>query len=409
MAQSIFPGFENRMVLVGDQRISVHVGGSGTPLLLLHGYPQNHNTWMKLAGPLGSRFTCVIADLPGYGASSIPPDAPDHESFSKRRMAALLVSVMASMGFATFSVMGHDRGARVAYRMALDHPATIQRVVTIEIIPTSDMWEAFNAEMAMKAYHWSFLAQPFPLPETLIAGDPVFYLEWTLRSWAKGHRLDAFELASLGKLSRANTRSCTRARNVRRLSRRCVDRQAVRSRRQDARCEDNRTAPFHLVEIGVPSNDRCPPQPMESLDPEPLRRRSRLRALHARRESGRSFGSGSALPERGTLILAEGQTTGPWETEVNPWNQHLRREIFSETETPVAPVSAARSESVSGPRELAIKTWCPNAVSRRVSVPPIWPAPMMTIFIAPNPSAGMRDVSWGWPGVTPAGAVLNCA
>ena len=97
MAESIFPGFENRMVLVGDQRISVHVGGSGTPLLLLHGYPQNHNTWMKLAGPLGSRFTCVIADLPGYGASSIPPDAPDHESFSKRRMAALLVSVMASM------------------------------------------------------------------------------------------------------------------------------------------------------------------------------------------------------------------------------------------------------------------------------------------------------------------------
>ena len=197
MAQSIFPGFENRMVLVGDQRISVHVGGSGTPLLLLHGYPQNHNTWMKLAGPLGSRFMCVIADLPGYGASSIPPDAPDHESFSKRRMAALLVSVMASMGFATFSVMGHDRGARVAYRMALDHPSTIQRVVTIEIIPTSDMWEAFNAEMAMKAYHWSFLAQPFPLPETLIACDPVFYLEWTLRSWAKGHRLDAFDSRAL--------------------------------------------------------------------------------------------------------------------------------------------------------------------------------------------------------------------
>ena len=147
------------------------------------------------------------------------------------------------------------------------------------------------------------LGPAISLPETLIAGDPVFYLEWTLRSWAKGHRLDAFELASLGKLSRANTRSCTRARNVRRLSRRCVDRQAVRSRRQDARCEDNCTAPFHLVEIGVPSNDRCPPQPLESLDPEPLRRRSRLRALHARRESGRSFGSGSALPKRGTLIL----------------------------------------------------------------------------------------------------------
>ena len=177
MAESIFPGFKNRMVLVGDQRISVHVGGSGTPLLLLHGYPQNHAAWIKLAGPLAKDFTCVIADLPGYGASSIPVDAPDHESFSKRRMASLFVSAMASMGYSTFSIMGHDRGARVAYRMALDHPTTIGRVVIIEIIPTSDMWKAFNAEMAMKAYHWSFLAQPFPLPETLIAGDPTFYLE----------------------------------------------------------------------------------------------------------------------------------------------------------------------------------------------------------------------------------------
>lgn len=197
MTESIFPGFENRMVSVGDQRISVHVGGSGTPLLLLHGYPQNHAAWIKLADPLSKTFTCLIADLPGYGASSIPVDAPDHEGFSKRRMASLLVSAMASMGYSTFSVMGHDRGARVAYRMALDHPTTIRRVVIIEIIPTSDMWEAFNAEMAIKAYHWSFLAQPFPLPETLIAGDPIYYLEWTLRSWAKGHSLDAFDSRSL--------------------------------------------------------------------------------------------------------------------------------------------------------------------------------------------------------------------
>jgi haloacetate dehalogenase len=197
MAESIFPGFENRIVPVVDQTISVHVGGSGAPLLLLHGYPQNHAAWIRLAGPLAENFTCVIADLPGYGASSIPADTPDHEGFSKRRMAALLVPVMAAMGHATFSLMGHDRGARVAYRMALDHPQTIRRVVIIEIIPTSDMWEAFNAEMALKAYHWSFLAQPFPLPETLIAVDPIFYLEWTLRSWAKDHGLDTFDPRSL--------------------------------------------------------------------------------------------------------------------------------------------------------------------------------------------------------------------
>jgi haloacetate dehalogenase len=197
MGESIFPGYENRLVSIGDQRISVQVGGSGRPLLLLHGYPQSHAAWIKLAVPLARNFTCVIADLPGYGASSIPADTPDHETFSKRRMAALLVSAMASIGYANFSVMGHDRGARVAYRMALDHPATIRRLVIIEIIPTSDMWEAFNAEMAMKAYDWSFLAQPFPMPETLIAGDPVFYLEWTLRSWAKDHCLDLFDSRSL--------------------------------------------------------------------------------------------------------------------------------------------------------------------------------------------------------------------
>ena len=205
MGESIFPGYENQLVSIGDQRISLHVGGTGTPLLLLHGYPQNHAAWIKLAVPLARNFTCVIADLPGYGASSIPADAPNHKSYSKRRMAALLVSAMASMGYAYFSVIGHDRGARVAYRMALDHPVTIRRVVIIEIIPTSDMWDAFNADMAMKAYHWSFLAQPFPLPEKLIGGDPLFYLEWTLRSWTKNDCLDAFELAIAGKLSRADT------------------------------------------------------------------------------------------------------------------------------------------------------------------------------------------------------------
>ena len=116
MGESIFPRFENRMVSVGDQTISFHVGGTGTPLLLLHGYPQNHAAWIKLAGPLAKNFTCVIADLPGYGSSSIPEDAPDHEGFSKRRMASLLVSAMASMGYTTFSVMGHDRGASTEWR-----------------------------------------------------------------------------------------------------------------------------------------------------------------------------------------------------------------------------------------------------------------------------------------------------
>jgi haloacetate dehalogenase len=114
MSESIFQGYENRLVSIGDQKISVHVGGTGSPLLLLHGYPENQAAWIKLATPLARNLTCVIADLPGYGASSIPEDAPDHETFSKRQMAALLVFTMKSLGYENFSVIGHDRGARVA-------------------------------------------------------------------------------------------------------------------------------------------------------------------------------------------------------------------------------------------------------------------------------------------------------
>lgn len=197
MTGSIFCGFRQRLLPCGDQRISVHIGGAGEPLLLLHGYPQNHAAWLRLAGPLARDFTCVIADLPGYGASSVPADAPDHEGFSKRRMATVLVSAMASLGYTEFAVLGHDRGARVAYRMALDHPQAVRRLVIVEVIPTSEMWDRFDAAMAMKAYHWPFLAQSAPLPETLIAGDPDFFLEWTLRSWTKDHTLDAFDARAL--------------------------------------------------------------------------------------------------------------------------------------------------------------------------------------------------------------------
>ncbi len=183
MVDAFFPGYAKRLVSIGEQRIGVHVGGTGPALLLLHGYPQNHAAWIKLAAPLARRFTCVIADLPGYGASSIPADTPSHDTFSKRHMAALLVSTMASIGHKEFSVMGHDRGARVAYRMALDHPASIRSVVIVEIIPTSDMWDAFDAGMAMKGLSLVLPGAALPL-----AGNADCFRSGLLS------RLDAAEL-----------------------------------------------------------------------------------------------------------------------------------------------------------------------------------------------------------------------
>jgi haloacetate dehalogenase len=192
MTGSALRGYERRRIGSGEDAVSVHVGGQGRPLLLLHGYPQTYATWSKVAPELARHFACVAADLPGYGDSAIPKDAPRHAGFSKRRMAEVLIGTMAALGFETFSVLGHDRGARVAYRMAFDHPERVEKLGIVEIIPTGDMWRHFDAAMALKAYHWTFLAQPHPLPETLIAADPIGYLEWTLKSWTRDRSLDVF-------------------------------------------------------------------------------------------------------------------------------------------------------------------------------------------------------------------------
>ncbi|MEH6633143.1 MAG: alpha/beta hydrolase [Halopseudomonas aestusnigri] len=177
--------------------ISVHTAGEGKPLLMLHGYPQTHATWGKVAPEFTKSFQCVIPDLRGYGQSGTPATDEGHLTYSKREMAKDMVALMTSLGHDSFNVIGHDRGARVSYRMALDHPHRIERLAIIEVVPTSDMWERFNAEMALKAYHWTFLAQPFPLPEHMIAANPVEYLEWTLKSWTKSGSLDVFSPTAL--------------------------------------------------------------------------------------------------------------------------------------------------------------------------------------------------------------------
>lgn len=194
MTASMIPGFVRHDIDANGPRLSVHLGGEGPPLLLLHGYPQTHATWQRIAPALAARFSCVIPDLPGYGDSAAPADDPDAAAppMSKRAIAGRMLALMAGLGHDRFHVLGHDRGARVAYRLALDAPQAVARLGIIEVIPTGEMWRAYDADMALKSYHWTFLAQPAPLPERMIGADPEGYVDWTLRSWTQAGDLSAF-------------------------------------------------------------------------------------------------------------------------------------------------------------------------------------------------------------------------
>lgn len=193
----LFPGFEARTVATSGADIFLRTGGSGPPLLLVHGYPQTHATWYKVAPALAEHFTLVIPDLRGYGQSSVPKSDAAHITYSKRAMGNDLAEVMQTLGHDTFRLAGHDRGGRVAYRMALDHPDRVNRLALLDIVTTLDTWNALDARAAMKTYHWMFLAQPEPLPESLIAADPVYYLDHTIASWTKARSLAAIDPRAL--------------------------------------------------------------------------------------------------------------------------------------------------------------------------------------------------------------------
>ncbi len=173
----MFDGFETRRVATSGAEINLRLGGSGPPLLLLHGYPQTHVMWHRVAPYLAERFTVAAADLRGYGDSAKPASDPAHAVYSKRAMARDQVEVMSSLGFERFAVVGHDRGARVTHRMALDHPDRVERAAVLDICPTLAMYERTDMAFASGYYHWFFLIQPYDLPERLIAADPDFYLE----------------------------------------------------------------------------------------------------------------------------------------------------------------------------------------------------------------------------------------
>ena len=196
---TLFPHCEEHRIDTGEAEIFARVGGSGPPLLVLHGFPQTHAMWHRVAPALMASFTCVMADLRGYGFSSCPPNDAKNLAYSKRVMAHDMVKVMAALGHQRFSIAGHDRGGRVAYRMALDHPETVRCLAVLDIVTTFDMWHSFSVELAMKTYHWLFLAQPHPLPEMLIEQNPAAYLDYTIASWTKAKNLSAFDSEALAE------------------------------------------------------------------------------------------------------------------------------------------------------------------------------------------------------------------
>jgi haloacetate dehalogenase len=183
----LFEGFRETRVRTSGAEIHLRLGGKGPPLLLLHGFPQTHVMWHRLAPVLAQRFTVVCPDLRGYGASSKPAGGSDHAAYSKRAMAQDMAEVMAALGFPRFQVVGHDRGARVTHRLCLDHREAVERACVIDIAPTLTMYEGTDQAFATGYYHWFFLIQPAPLPERLIGNDSDWWVERTLGSWGGGH------------------------------------------------------------------------------------------------------------------------------------------------------------------------------------------------------------------------------
>ncbi len=176
-ASDFFPGFKHLTTKASGATINFVTAGSGPPLLLLHGYPQTHIEWRDVAPQLAKKFTVVAADLRGYGDSSKPPDGENHLNYSKRAMAQDQVEVMASLGFQKFAVVGHDRGGRVAHRMALDHADRVTKLAILDIVPTYKVLHSVTNELATANFHWWFLIQKAPLPETLIGNSAEFWLQ----------------------------------------------------------------------------------------------------------------------------------------------------------------------------------------------------------------------------------------
>ena len=201
-AIDLFPGFDSHWIDTQAGRIFARSGGSGPPLALLHGFPENSLMWARIAPQLAARFTLVVMDLRGYGWSSAPR-SQNGDGYSKQAMAADLVTVMESLGHVRFRLAGHDRGARVGYRLALDHPGRLEKLALLDILPTSEVWRAIEAG-DIPAAHWGFLSRPAPEPEQEIGKiGPDAYFSGLMRQWAKDDKLRGFDPRALSEYRNA--------------------------------------------------------------------------------------------------------------------------------------------------------------------------------------------------------------
>ena len=196
MTDDLFPDFESHWIGTEAGRIFARSKGDGAPLVLLHGFPQTHVMWHRLAPALAETHSVVCMDLRGYGWSSVPRSDEAHETYSKRAMGKDVIAVMEELGHVRFAVVGHDRGARVGYRLALDHPGRVERLALLDILPTFHVWAQMRAG-AIPPAHWGYLSEPYPKPEQEIGRDPIPYFEGLIAKWSGSGTLEAFDPRAL--------------------------------------------------------------------------------------------------------------------------------------------------------------------------------------------------------------------
>jgi haloacetate dehalogenase len=183
----MFKNFESQVIKTSKAKINLVRGGQGFPVLLLHGYPQTYIMWHKIAPLLAEKFTVIATDLRGYGDSSKPQGEKNHENYAKKIVAQDQVEIMSYLGYNEFYLIGHDRGGRVAHRLTLDYPERVKKLAVLDIVPTLEMYQTTDQKFATGYYHWFFLIQPFPFPETLISNNSEYFLDHCLRSWSKNY------------------------------------------------------------------------------------------------------------------------------------------------------------------------------------------------------------------------------